>query len=114
MPRIKSRDLDPQLRGRILELRDLRWSIGKIAQKHNLPKSTVQYTITKAIQRARNQESQPRIGRPRVITEDERDSLFEAITLTPEISYTALQAQECPNASIRSIYRLFQEMNIRK
>ena len=113
-PRTKRPDLSPQLRGRILELHSLGWSLQKIATKHELAKSTVQYTVTKAKERSITQESAPRQGAPRVISDDERDALFEAIILTPEMTYEALQAQEAPNASVRSIKRLFQEMNIRK
>lgn len=112
-PRAKHSELSPQLRGRILELRSLGWSLQKIATKHQLLKSTVQYTVMKAKERAASQESLPRQGAPRVISEDQRDALLEAITLTPEMMYEALKAQEAPNASIRSI-KLFQEMNIRK
>lgn len=113
-PRAKHSELSPQLRGRILELRSLGWSLQKIATKHQLLKSTVQYTVMKAKERAASQESLPRQGAPRVISEDQRDALLEAITLTPEMTYEALKAQEAPNASIRSIKLLFQEMNIRK
>lgn len=112
--RAKHCELSPQLRGRILELHSLGWSLQKIATKHQLPKSTVQYTVTKAKERTANQESLPRQGAPRVISEDQRDALLEAVTLTPEMTYEALRAQEAPNASIRSIKLLFQEMNIRK
>jgi transposase len=112
MPRGK--ELDPQMCGRILELRSLGWSFAKIVTKHNLPCATVQYTIKQAQIRSEKQESLPRTRRPRVITKEQRDSLFERVELTPEISYAALQAQECPNASIRSIQKLLQEIGIRK
>jgi hypothetical protein len=40
--------------------------------------------------------------------------LYDITLNTPLTLYEALQAQVAPNASIRSIKRLFQEMNIRK
>jgi hypothetical protein len=56
----------------------------------------------------------PRSGAPRVISEDERDALVEAVEATPEISFLALQQQEAPNASVRTVRHLFQEMHMRK
>jgi hypothetical protein len=40
--------------------------------------------------------------------------LYDKAISAPSISYEALQAQVAPTASIRSIKRLLQEMNIRK
>jgi hypothetical protein len=107
-------ELSPQMRARICELRSLKWSYDRIHKKHpEIPRTTIADTCRNEIKRLNN-ASMPRSGAPRVITEDERDALFEAVTLTPEISYDALQAQEAPNASLRSVKRLLQEMNIRK
>jgi transposase len=115
MPRAKRPELSPQLRGRILELRDLGWSLARIAQKHELPKSTVQYTVAQGNERAaRNQASKPRIGAPRVISEDQRDAIVEALNATPSITHLALQQQEALNASVDTIRRLLREMNMRK
>jgi hypothetical protein len=49
-----------------------------------------------------------------VITEEQRDMLYDTATSAPSIYYEALQAQVALDASIRSIKRLFQEMNLRK
>jgi hypothetical protein len=103
-------ELSPQMRARICELRSLRWSYDKIQKKHpEIPYSTIRNTCVKEATRVN--VSQPRAGAPRVITEDERNSLLETVTLTLEISYEALRAQECPNAAMK---QLLQEMNIRK
>ena len=107
-------ELSPQMRARICELRSLKWSYDRIYKKHlEIPRTTIADTCRNEAKRLNN-ASRPRSGAPRVITEDERDALFEAVTLTPEISHDALQAQEAPNASLRSVKRLLQEMNIRK
>lgn len=107
-------ELSPQLRARICELRSLKWSYTRIHQKHpEIPLATIGDTCRNEARRL-NQASLPRSGAPRVITAEERDSLFEAVTLTPEITYEALRAQECPNAAIRTMKQLLQEMNIRK
>ena len=113
MPR-RGKELSPQLRARVCELRSLRWSYNKIHKKHpEIPRSTIAYTCIKEAERINN-FSLLRVGAPRVISETERDSLFETVTLTPEITYEALQAQECPNTSMRLLKQLLQEMNIRK
>ena len=56
LPHIKRPELSPQLRGRILELNSLGWFVQKVATKHRLAKSNVQYTATKAKGRSINQE----------------------------------------------------------
>ena len=89
-------------------------SYDRIKQKYpEVPKSTIGDTCRQESKRLHN-VSQPRTGPGRVITEDEHDMLYEEATTAPKISYEALQAQIAPNASVRSIKRLFQEMNIRK
>jgi hypothetical protein len=91
-------ELSPQTRARICELRSLGWSYDRIQKKHpEFPYLTIRDTCRKEAQRLNN-VSKPRTGAPRVITEEERDSLLETATLTPEISCEDLQAQECPNA----------------
>jgi hypothetical protein len=107
-------ELKPHMRARICGLRSIGWSYDRIHRKHpEIPKSTIGDTCRQEAKRLNN-ASQPRPGPPRVITEDERDMLYETATTAPKISYDALQAQVAPNASIRSIKRLMQEMNLRK
>jgi hypothetical protein len=107
-------ELDPQLRARICELRSLGWSYDKIRAKHpDIPKSTIGDTCRKEALRLKN-VSLPRSGPPRVISEEQRDLLYDTATTIPSISYDALKAQVAPDASVRSIKRLMQEMNIRK
>ena len=107
-------ELSPQMRSRICELRSIGWSYQRIFEKHpEIPYSTIASTCQKERERLNN-VSKPRCGAPRVITEEERDSLLETVLLTPELLYEALRAQECPNASIRAMKQLLQEMNIRK
>jgi len=107
-------ELSPQMRARICELRSLGWSYDRIKLKHpEISKSTIGYTCRQESLRIGN-ASCSRPGPPRIITEDQRDMLYEEAITAPKISYEALQAQIAPNASIRSIKRLFQEMHLRK
>lgn len=107
-------ELSPQIRARICELRSIGWSYNKIHNKHpEVPRSTIVDTCRKEALRTNN-ESRPRSGTKRVISEEQRDMLYEEAITAPKISYEALQAQIAPDASVRSIKRLFQEMNLRK
>lgn len=109
----RSKELEPQLRGRILALREEGMSIQRIATKHELAYSTVRSTIEAAKKRASSQASLPRQGAPRAVTEDQRDAIYEAVTTNLNITFADLQA-EAEDASIRTIRRLLREMNIRK
>jgi hypothetical protein len=60
-------ELGVEIRARILELHSIRWSVRKIAAKHNIPQLTVQDTITKARIReskGNGQSSLLRLGAP--------------------------------------------------
>ena len=110
----RGRELNPQIRARICELRSLGWSYNRIHAKHpEVPRTTIADTCRQESTHLNN-TSKPRAGAPRVFTEDQRDMLYETATTAPKISYEALQAQVAPDASIRSIKRLIQEMNLRK
>jgi len=107
-------ELSPQARSRVCELRSLGWSYNRIHAKHpEIPRTSIANTCRQEASRVDN-FSLPRSGPPRVITEEQRDMLYDTVTTAPSITYEALQADVAPNASIRSIKRLLQEMNIRK
>jgi transposase len=114
MPRAKRPDLNPQMRGRILELHSLGYSYQFIATEHNLPRSTVQTTVRNAQIRPETQEFLPRKGAPRVIIEEQRDHIFDTIQQNPTIARTALRDQEAPNASVRTLRQLLHNMHFRK
>jgi hypothetical protein len=107
-------ELSPQMRSRICELSSLGWSYNRIHAKHpEVPRTTIADTCRQEAKRLNN-FSQARPGPPRVITEEQRDMLYDIATSTPAISYETLQEQAAPDASVRSIKRLFQEMTLRK
>ncbi|CZT11976.1 uncharacterized protein RAG0_15977 [Rhynchosporium agropyri] len=107
-------ELSPQTRSRICELRSISWSYNRIHAKHpEIPKSTIANTYRQESKRVNN-ISQVRPGPKRVISEEQRDLLYDIATSTPSVSYETLQEEIVPDASIRSIKRLFQEMNLRK
>lgn len=107
-------ELSPQTRSRICELRSIGWSYNRIHAKHpEISKSTIASTCRQESKRINN-VSQIRPGPKRVISEEQRDLLYDTATSTPAISYKTLQEEIAPDASIRTIQRLFQEMNLRK
>jgi hypothetical protein len=78
------------MRARICELRSIGWYYNRIYRKHpEIPKSTIGDTCRQEAKRLNN-ALQPRPGPLRVITEDERDMLYETATIAPKISYDAL------------------------
>jgi hypothetical protein len=97
--------LSPQTRARICKLRSLGWSYNWIHEKHpEIPRTTIANTCRQEAQCLDN-FSLPRPGPPRIITEGQRDMLYDTATIAPRISYEALQTQVAPNASVRSIKR---------
>lgn len=101
------KELSTETRIRILELHDIGWSMQKIATKHSLAKSTVQYTITKARERASHgQASLLRKGTPRVITEDDRDAIIESIQKNLYVTHKELRKEHVPHLSIQTMQRL--------
>ena len=96
-------ELSPQMRSRLCELKSVGMSYSRIYAIHpEIPLSTIKSTC-QIEARHINFVSLPQQGAPRIITEDERDSMVEAVTITPKMSYHALKAQEALNASVHSI-----------
>src|SRR5277367_3871019 len=73
-------ELTPQMRSRICELRSLGWSYNRIHAKHpEIPRTSIANTCRQESKRVNN-VSQPRPGPPRVITEEQRDVLYDVAT----------------------------------
>jgi hypothetical protein len=107
-------ELSPRIRARICELRSLGWSYSRIHSKHpELSISTIGSTCRKEASRANNATC-ARPGRPCVITEEQYDLLYDMAITASSISYKKLQGEVAPDASVQSVKRLLQEMNVRK
>ncbi len=78
--------------GKILALRNLKFSYSKISQELKIPKSTIAYTIVKAI---KNKTAQRKIGsgRKKIIGETHRHFLMELKTNSPKISVPQLNKE---------------------
>lgn len=110
----RGKELTPEARARICELRSIGWSYNKIHEFHpEIPRSTIRYTCGKEKERLQ-QRSKPRLGQPRKITEDERDRMLEIVEFDdPFIKWRDL-TRTCENAKERAVRKLMSEMGYRK
>jgi hypothetical protein len=78
-------ELSPQMRSRICKLRSLGWSYNRIKAKHpEIARTSIANTRRQEALRLDN-KSQPRSGPPRVITDEQRDILYETVTTARSI-----------------------------
>jgi hypothetical protein len=88
----RGRELSPQMRSRICELRSIGYSYKHIHEIHReIPISTIKYTVKKEAIRNNNQ-SLSRTGTPRKLSEEDRDHLFDlAINQDPHTKIRELR-----------------------
>ena len=111
----KGRELSPQMRSRICELKSVGYSYSKIHSVHpEIPLSTIKSTCQREKVRDNNC-SKPRSGAPRKLTEEQRDYLYDlAVHQNPHITIQELCSEVDFVVQKRSIQRLMQEMTARK
>ena len=80
---------------------------------YDIPRSTIQYTLTQESKRQK-QESLPRLGQPRKLTEDDRDNIYGIMQETPSFSTEKLLAEVDFKVHRQSIWRLTHQMGLRK
>ncbi|KAJ5512190.1 hypothetical protein N7463_001742 [Penicillium fimorum] len=74
----RSKDLTPAIRERICELHSIGWGYKRIHTRYPaIPLSTIRYTVKKESER-REGVSKPRSGRPKKLTEADKDRLLNA------------------------------------
>jgi transposase len=114
-PRHRNQELDPYTRTRICELKNTAgWSYKQIQQEYpTIPKSTIQSTIRREAQRVDN-HSIARSGRPRKLSEEDRDRILEAIHGNPRITREDLLATVDYKVKKDSIRRLLNVEGLRK
>lgn len=110
----KRKELDPQTRSRICELKSIGWGAQRIHTKHrDIPLSTIKTTLRLEKER-HNNVSKPRSGRPHKLTENQRDHIYECTVLDPHIKIRSLIDEVDGTVKKRSIQRLLYEMDRRK
>ena len=114
MPR--RRELSSQLRSRICELHSIGISYSKIHLIHpEIPLGTIKSTCQRESSRLNN-ESRPRSGHPRIISEEQRDQIYDIVThVNPNVKYSELAYDVLGDASKkRAVKALCKEMKLRK
>lgn len=111
MPR---RELDPQTRSRICELKQQGWSYGQLAKRFpHIPLGTIKTTIRREPERT-NCVSKPRSGAPKKLNETDIQRIKTHIQNDPHVKYDDLLADVDWKVKRRSIQRLLNVENIRK
>ncbi|KAJ6168001.1 hypothetical protein N7497_000844 [Penicillium chrysogenum] len=116
MPKAKgSRELKPTDRARMCELHYANgWGAKRIHNLHlEWPVSTIGYTLRKERER-RDNHNLLRTGRPRILTENDRDRLYDCIQQDLHTIYKDMIAEVDFKVKRESIRRLLNEMGLRK
>jgi transposase len=115
-PRDLNRDykqeLSPQLRTGIVAYKDAGLSTAEIAHRTNLPSSTIKTTLERAPSR-NNQQSNPRAGRPPILTPHARRLILRLVRATPKIKYSEICIQTQLEVSKSTFYRLLKKEGIK-
>lgn len=110
----RSNELTPAIRERICELHAIGWGYKRIHGRYPyIPLSTIRYTIKKEHER-RQGVSKARSGRPKKLTEADKDRILNAIHGDPKITQQDLLIEVDHKVKYRSIQRLLQAENLRK
>jgi transposase len=106
----RGKELTPQMRSRICELKKAGLSQPKIKQLHpEIPLGTIKSTLRREALRVNN-VTRPRSGQPRKLNEEERDHIHDLTTENPHIKIRDLLAEVDHKVKKRSIQRLLHEM----
>lgn len=107
--------LSPELRARILELHSIQWTPTQIYRKHpEIPFNTIKTTIRRATTRIGGTRTKPRSGRPRILTEEQRDYIYDTVETTPHMKMRDLLHEVDDVIKKRTMQRLLREMDKKK
>jgi transposase len=110
----RGKEICPQMRSRICELKSYGLSCGKIYQLHpEISLNTIKTTIRREASRLDN-VSKPRSGRPHKLSEEERDHIYGLTIDNPHVKMKDLLAEVDHKVKKRSIQYLLREMGRRK
>lgn len=110
----RGKELDPQTRSRICELHSIGWGPKKIQERHpTITISTIKTTISREGLRNNNQ-TMPRSGRPRVLTEEQRDRVYELKSRDPGMTVAKLLEEVGHVVKKRSMQRVLKEMGMER
>lgn len=107
MPR---KELDPQTRSRLCELRSIGWSYRKIHSRYpHIPLSTIKTTVYREHTRDNN-TTRSRTGHPRRLTEEHRDRLWEIVESNPHIKMDDILEEMGHIVKKRTVQNALKEM----
>ena len=108
---IRGQELSPQLRSRICELKRIGYGPAKIHKIHpDISINTIKTTLRREAERENN-ASKKRSGRPRKLTEEDRDYIYDLVKhQNPHIIHRDLLAAIDNKINYRSLRYLLKEM----
>ena len=114
MPRPRNKELSPQMRSRICELKSIGWGYKRIHNLHrDIPLSTIKSTILLE-QKRKDNLSRTRSGRLHKLTEEQRDHIYDLSIHQPHIKIHDMLEEVDHVIKERSIRGLLNEMGRRK
>lgn len=113
MARTRGKELSPQFRSRICELKKHGFRPTEIHKFYpHVPISTIKTTIRREAVRENN-ATKKRSGRPRQLTEEDRDYIYDLVThISPHITHRDLLAAVDNKINARSLQYLLREMGL--
>jgi hypothetical protein len=109
----RGKELSPQTRSRICELRSLGWTPSRIHKKHpEIPLGTIKSTIRRKAFRNDN-TTLPRSGAPRKLTQEDRDRISSIVAQNPQIKHKDLLREIGNKVKERTLRYLLRELGRR-
>ena len=110
------KELSPSTRSRICSLRTSgKWSYNRIREEYpSIPRSTIVDTCRKEAIRGQENTSRKRIGRPQILSEFDRDLIYDAIQEKPSIKYDTLLDLVDYKIGRETLRRVLKEFGLRK
>lgn len=106
----RGKELTPEIRTHICELRSIGWSYRKIQASHStIPLQTIASTCKREHDRV-GQKSKPRSGAPRKLTEDKRDRMVEIPKFREPDFKSMNQNKKCGRAVMLTLRELMSEV----
>jgi hypothetical protein len=112
-PRKPLCEVSPNSRSRVVSAHDYGVRFRDIAKGEDLPYSTCRSIVKNASHQA-SCITQPRIGRPSLITMRDSRRIFRAIALNPKITAAQLRVEAAPHVKKKTIYRFLLKSGIQK
>ncbi|KAJ5298833.1 uncharacterized protein N7443_006953 [Penicillium atrosanguineum] len=110
------KELAPSTLSRICSLRtSAKWSYSRIRDEYpSIPRSTIVDTCRKEVIRGQENTSRKRVGRPQILSEFDRDLIYDAIQEKPSIKYDSLLDLVNHKIGRETLRKLLREFGIRK